>query len=104
MGKFLRCLEHNKDSSTDTGLISEDLVVLVEDASCTWSSNVEEEHSLTIKHVSLSVPKGSFVAIIGEVQKLSPLSLFYLSLSIYYHSSYVCFLSFFRLVQVKHHC
>ncbi|KAF8107543.1 hypothetical protein N665_0119s0010 [Sinapis alba] len=67
VGKFLRCLEHNKDSSTDYGLISEDLAVFVEDASCIWSSNVEEEHSLTIKHVSLRVPKGSFVAIIGEV-------------------------------------
>uniref|UniRef100_M4D807 ABC-type xenobiotic transporter n=1 Tax=Brassica campestris TaxID=3711 RepID=M4D807_BRACM len=67
VGKFLRCLEHNKDSSTDTGLISEDLAVFVEDASCTWSSNVEEEHNLTIKHVNLRVPKGSFVAVIGEV-------------------------------------
>ncbi|CAN7081183.1 unnamed protein product [Brassica oleracea var. botrytis] len=67
VGKFMRCLEHNKDSSTDSSLISEELAVFVEDASCTWSSNVEEEHSLTIKHINLIIPKGSFVAIIGEV-------------------------------------
>ncbi|ESQ55603.1 hypothetical protein EUTSA_v10024220mg [Eutrema salsugineum] len=67
VSKFLRCLEHNKDSSIDSGLISEDLALLVEDASCIWSNNVEEENNLTIKHVSLRVPKGSFVAIIGEV-------------------------------------
>lgn len=89
----MRCLEHNKDSSTDSSLISEELAVFVEDASCTWSSNVEEEHSLTIKHINLIIPKGSFVAIIGEVWKLSPLSLFYLSLSIYY-SFILCVLSF----------
>ncbi|KAL0738072.1 hypothetical protein Bca4012_014282 [Brassica carinata] len=64
VSKFLRCLEHNK---ADSGLISEDLAVFVEDASCIWSSNVEEEHSLTIKHVNLRVPNGSFVAVIGEV-------------------------------------
>lgn len=67
VSKFLRCVEHNKDSSTDSGLIPEDLSVFVEDASCVWSSNVDEEHSLTIKHLSLKVPKGSFVAVIGEV-------------------------------------
>ncbi|CAH2078696.1 unnamed protein product [Thlaspi arvense] len=67
VSKFLCCMEHNKDSSIDSGLISEDLAVFVENASCIWSSNVGEEHNLTIKHVSLRVPKGSFVAIIGEV-------------------------------------
>ncbi|CAN8325085.1 unnamed protein product [Cochlearia groenlandica] len=64
---FLRCLEHSKDSSIDSSLISEDLAVFVEDASCTLSNNDEEEQNLILKHVSLSVPKGSFVAIIGEV-------------------------------------
>ncbi|VVA99119.1 unnamed protein product [Arabis nemorensis] len=67
VSKFLRCFEHSRDSSIDSGLLSEDLVVFVEDASCIWSSKVEEEHNLTVKHVSLRVPKGSFVAIIGEV-------------------------------------
>uniref|UniRef100_A0A1J3GMA5 ABC-type xenobiotic transporter n=4 Tax=Noccaea caerulescens TaxID=107243 RepID=A0A1J3GMA5_NOCCA len=67
VSKFLRCSEHSKDSSVDSSLISEDLAVFVEDASCIWSSNVEEEHNLIIKQVSLRVPKGTFVAIIGEV-------------------------------------
>lgn len=67
MSKFLCCLEHSKDSSIDSVLTSEDLAVFVEDASCTWSSNIEEDYNLTIKHVSLRVPKGSFVAVIGEV-------------------------------------
>ncbi|XP_023634190.1 ABC transporter C family member 13 isoform X2 [Capsella rubella] len=67
VSKFLCCLEHKKDSSIDSGLASEDLAVFVEDASCTWSSNIEEDYNLTIKNVSLRVPKGSFVAVIGEV-------------------------------------
>lgn len=67
VSKFLCCSEHSKDSSVDSSLISEDLAVFVEDASCIWSSNVEEEHNLIIKQVSLRVPKGTFVAIIGEV-------------------------------------
>lgn len=67
VSKFLCCLEHSKNSSIDSGLISEDVAVFVEAASCIWSSNVEEGHNLTIKNVSLKVPKGSFVAVIGEV-------------------------------------
>ncbi|XP_010488818.1 PREDICTED: ABC transporter C family member 13-like [Camelina sativa] len=67
VSKFLCCLEHRKVFSIDSCLTSEDLSVFVEDASCTWSSNVEEDYNLTIKHVSLRVPKGSFVAVIGEV-------------------------------------
>jgi ATP-binding cassette subfamily C (CFTR/MRP) protein 10 len=67
VSKFLCCLEHSRDFSIDSGFTSEDLAVCVEDASCTWSSNVEEDYNLTIKQVSLRVPKGSFVAVIGEV-------------------------------------
>ncbi|XP_020887120.1 ABC transporter C family member 13 isoform X3 [Arabidopsis lyrata subsp. lyrata] len=67
VSKFLCCLEHSRDFSIDSGLTSEDLAVFVEDASSTWSSNLEEDYNLTIKHVSLRVPKGSFVAVIGEV-------------------------------------
>ncbi|XP_010467156.1 PREDICTED: ABC transporter C family member 13 isoform X2 [Camelina sativa] len=67
VSKFLCCFEHRKVFSIDSGLTSEDLSVFVEDASCTWSSNVEDDYNLTIKHVSLRVPKGSFVAVIGEV-------------------------------------
>ncbi|CAL9222685.1 unnamed protein product [Arabidopsis halleri] len=67
VSKFLCCLEHSRDSSLDSGLTSEELAVFMEDSSCTWSSNIEEDYNLTIKHVSLRVPKGSFVAVIGEV-------------------------------------
>ncbi|XP_010533091.1 PREDICTED: ABC transporter C family member 13 isoform X2 [Tarenaya hassleriana] len=67
VSRFLHCLEHKIDLSDDSGLISEDTTVFVGDASCTWSSNIEEEQNLTIKDVSLRVPKGSFVAVIGEV-------------------------------------
>jgi len=72
VSKFLCCLEHSRDSSIDSGFTSEDLAVFVKDASCTWSSDVEADYNLTIKQVSLRVPKGSFVAVIGEVYESSP--------------------------------
>lgn len=44
--------------------------VAVHDASCTWSSYDENEFDLVLQHVNLCVPKGSMVAIIGEVNIL----------------------------------
>ncbi|KAK7325305.1 hypothetical protein VNO77_29465 [Canavalia gladiata] len=41
--------------------------VFIQDACCTWSSSDEQSLSLVLNHVTLSVSKGSFVAVIGEV-------------------------------------
>ncbi|KAF7843202.1 ABC transporter C family member 13 isoform X1 [Senna tora] len=46
---------------------SQGLAVLVQDACCTWSSSDEEASNLVLNHVNLSLSRGSFVAVIGEV-------------------------------------
>ncbi|XP_027340067.1 ABC transporter C family member 13 isoform X3 [Abrus precatorius] len=43
------------------------LAVFIQDACCTWSSCDEQALNMVLNHVTLSVSKGSFVAIIGEV-------------------------------------
>ncbi|GFP93552.1 ABC transporter c family member 13 [Phtheirospermum japonicum] len=62
-------IEPDSSSSTvnDEKLDSKEPVVAVHDAFCTWSSYDEKEFDLVLEHVNLNVPKGSMVAIIGEV-------------------------------------
>ncbi|KAI9398440.1 hypothetical protein POPTR_003G182601v4 [Populus trichocarpa] len=43
------------------------MAVIVDDASCTWSSSEEKQPNLVLNHVNLCLSKGSLVAIIGEV-------------------------------------
>ncbi|KAJ9693150.1 hypothetical protein PVL29_012054 [Vitis rotundifolia] len=43
------------------------MAVAMCDASCAWSSSEEVEKDLVLHHVTLGLPKGSLVAIIGEV-------------------------------------
>lgn len=50
---------------------SEDMAVIMCDASCAWSSSEEVEKDLVLHHVTLDLPKGSLVAIIGEVSGLA---------------------------------
>jgi hypothetical protein len=44
------------------------MAVIVDDASCTWSSSEEKQPNLVLNHVNLCLSKGSLVAIIGEVK------------------------------------
>lgn len=69
----------NSPSNFSTESTSNDMVVGLHDATCSWSSSDEEEHSLVLDHVSLSVPKGSFITIVGEVES-SFLTLFSIEL------------------------
>jgi ATP-binding cassette subfamily C (CFTR/MRP) protein 10 len=46
------------------------MAVIVDDASCTWSSSEEKQQNLVLNHVNLCLSKGSLVAIIGEVKSL----------------------------------
>uniref|UniRef100_A0A7N0ZU15 ABC-type xenobiotic transporter n=2 Tax=Kalanchoe fedtschenkoi TaxID=63787 RepID=A0A7N0ZU15_KALFE len=56
-------------SSTSTQLLSEidECAVLVDGACCSWSTNDEIGKLWALDHVTLSFPKGSLVAITGEV-------------------------------------
>ncbi|XP_050381430.1 ABC transporter C family member 13 isoform X2 [Argentina anserina] len=54
-------------SSDQSELTSEDMAVVFEDSSCSWSSSDEKELNLVLNHVTFGIPKGSFVAVIGEV-------------------------------------
>lgn len=47
------------------------MAVVMCNATCAWSSSEEVETNLVLHNVTLSLPKGSLVAIIGEVYSLT---------------------------------
>ncbi|KAI4331178.1 hypothetical protein MLD38_029388 [Melastoma candidum] len=72
LSRFLCCSEHrnslfNSSSLTDTEFISENISISMQDACCVWSSSSSDNCKLVIDHVSLVLPMGSLVAVIGEV-------------------------------------
>ncbi|KAK7270617.1 hypothetical protein RJT34_25919 [Clitoria ternatea] len=80
LSRFLSCPEHKfkvgETNSFPSSFLSKQsespdaghgLAVFVQDACCTWSSSDEQALNLVLNQVTLSVPKGSFVAVIGEV-------------------------------------
>lgn len=60
------CLSNDQYDST-----FEDMTVIMHDASCSWSSSDEKDQNLVLNRVNLCLPKGYFVAVIGEVKYLS---------------------------------
>ncbi|KAG8379711.1 hypothetical protein BUALT_Bualt07G0117400 [Buddleja alternifolia] len=73
LSKYLSCyesdvgLDNSSSRCYDEKFDIEETAVAVHDASCTWSSYDEKEFDLVLEHVNLFVPKGSMVAVIGEV-------------------------------------
>ncbi|XP_073147479.1 ABC transporter C family member 13 isoform X2 [Henckelia pumila] len=69
--RYLSCYEGEDRVETtfdcDKHFNGKETAVAAHDASCTWSSNNEKEFDLVLEHVNLFVPKGSMVAVIGEV-------------------------------------
>ncbi|CAK9157465.1 unnamed protein product [Ilex paraguariensis] len=77
--KFLSCSEHDPQlkqtgvssssscSNTNSDIVFEDMAVVICDACCAWSSSDEDEGVLVLDHLTLAIPKGSLVAVIGEV-------------------------------------
>ncbi|KAL2533987.1 multidrug resistance-associated protein 11 [Abeliophyllum distichum] len=71
--KYLFCYEIESGPNlsflphSDEQFDYEDATVVVHDASCTWSSTDEKEFDLVLKHITLCVPNGFLVAVIGEV-------------------------------------
>lgn len=76
--RFLGCSEYkheleqaaNSPSYISNGLSnfnSKDMAVIMQDATCSWYCNNEKEQNVVLNQVSLCLPKGSLVAVIGEV-------------------------------------
>ncbi|BBG99203.1 multidrug resistance-associated protein 11 [Prunus dulcis] len=79
LSRFLSCSQHKSKLETTAGssspyfsndkseIFHEDKAVVFNDSCCAWSSSDEKDLDLVLKHVTLGIPKGSFVAVIGEV-------------------------------------
>ncbi|XP_023761858.1 ABC transporter C family member 13 [Lactuca sativa] len=67
LSKFLSCSETDNSSSSSSKLTDENMDILMKDACSVWSSSDQEVKELILDHVNLSIPKGSLVAVIGEV-------------------------------------
>ncbi|XP_050232753.1 ABC transporter C family member 13 isoform X2 [Mercurialis annua] len=76
LSRFLCCSEfkhelekkvHSFYPNYQPDFVSDDAAVIMRDACCTWSSSDDETQNLVLKNVTFTVPKGSFIAIIGEV-------------------------------------
>lgn len=46
---------------------NEEMAIVMEDASCAWYCNNQEDQKLVLDNVSLSLPKGLLIAVVGEV-------------------------------------
>lgn len=67
--------------STKSQFSSDSMAVVMHDACCNWSSCSAQQPSPVIDHITLALPKGSLVAVIGEVGFLNDV----LGLSVDYH-------------------
>ncbi|XP_051148072.1 ABC transporter C family member 13 isoform X1 [Andrographis paniculata] len=74
LNRYLSCYESDLRADDTSRIVYDgkkidckETAIAVHDASCTWSSYDENEFDLVLEHVDLHVPKGSMVAIIGEV-------------------------------------
>lgn len=65
LSRFLSCSERKTEPSDLIG--EEGMDVLMSDASCAWSNSDEEQPNPVLDHVTLNLPRGSFIAVIGEV-------------------------------------
>ncbi|KAL8232301.1 hypothetical protein R6Q57_002079 [Mikania cordata] len=68
LSKFLSCVEHVSTSCPrkEINFTVEDMDIVMKDACCTWTID-DEVKELILDHVNLTIPKGSLVAVIGEV-------------------------------------
>nr|XP_048320178.1 ABC transporter C family member 13-like isoform X1 [Ziziphus jujuba var. spinosa] len=73
LSRFLSCsdckskLEKTQNSSSQSEFSFEDMAVVFHDACCSWSTSDIDEQIPLLNHVDLSLPRGSFIAVIGEV-------------------------------------
>eukprot|EP00257_Ricinus_communis_P013433 XP_015570862.1 ABC transporter C family member 13 isoform X2 [Ricinus communis] len=76
LSKFLGCPEnkHKLEQRTESlspnyqsNFVSDDMAVMMHDVCCAWSSGDEQQQNLVLNNVTVTLPKGSFIAIVGEV-------------------------------------
>ncbi|XP_024972697.1 ABC transporter C family member 13 [Cynara cardunculus var. scolymus] len=78
LSMFLSCFENeplrgqansslSSCSSKHFNFRAEEVDIVMKDACCAWSSSAQEVKELILDHVNLAIPKGSLVAVIGEV-------------------------------------
>ncbi|GJZ67089.1 ABC transporter C family member 13 isoform X1 [Tanacetum coccineum] len=71
LSKFLSCVEHEpRHGETQNSLFNssgEEMDIIMKDATCAWSSSDQEVKVPILDRVNLAIPKGSLVAVIGEV-------------------------------------
>ena len=107
LSRFLSCSEHKyevelmADSSSpdllneQSAAIFKDMSIAIHDACCAWSCSNEKEWNMVLNHVTLELPKGSFVAVIGEVRRSLSFSIFIF---------YFFLLISFKILFVHHYC
>ncbi|OMO85696.1 hypothetical protein CCACVL1_10040 [Corchorus capsularis] len=77
LSRFLCCLEKESEMEQtvkfpplflhdQSDLVSKDMALVIHEACCAWSSS-KEDPNLVLDHITLNIPKGLLVAIIGEV-------------------------------------
>ncbi|CAI9113865.1 OLC1v1014556C1 [Oldenlandia corymbosa var. corymbosa] len=73
LSKFLSSSEYKLELEKRGNILandqcdSENIAVIISDASSTWSSSAEKEFSLVLENLNLRFPSGFLVAVIGEV-------------------------------------
>ncbi|XP_071733419.1 ABC transporter C family member 13-like [Rutidosis leptorrhynchoides] len=69
LSKFLSCFEHERFNGSATSYCSSsiEMDIDIKDACCAWASSDEEVKEPILNRVNLAIPKGSLVAVIGEV-------------------------------------
>ncbi|XP_058226625.1 ABC transporter C family member 13 [Rhododendron vialii] len=72
LSRFLSCPEHEPEKTGKSLALScakdhSDMAIIIHDACCTWSSSDKQDLDLILDHVTVHLPKGSLVSVIGEV-------------------------------------
>ncbi|KAJ0794971.1 putative ABC-type xenobiotic transporter [Helianthus annuus] len=68
LSKFLSCVEHESSTCSKelSNFTADEMDIVMKDACCAWSVD-QEVKELILDHVNLAIPKGSLIAVIGEV-------------------------------------
>ncbi|XP_019052127.1 PREDICTED: ABC transporter C family member 13 isoform X2 [Nelumbo nucifera] len=79
LSRFLACSEHSSEfvetanislaslSKDQDGCVSQHMAIIIREACCAWSNSNLEGKNLVLNHITLDIPKGFLVAVIGEV-------------------------------------
>lgn len=75
LSRFLSCPEHEPENTGKSPALScakdhSDMAIIIHDACCTWSSSDKQDLDLILDHVTVHLPKGSLVSVIGEVRSV----------------------------------